>query len=332
MKPLEQITIEKRAYHPHNPGMNRSLPPVVFLMGPTAAGKTDLALALHARLPVEIVSVDSSQVYRGLDIGTAKPTPEEQARAPHRLIDIRDPSEIYSAAQFCDDARREIATITRAGRIPLLVGGTMFYFRALEYGLAHLPAADPAVRAQLTQQAMVHGWPALHARIEVRDPASAARIDPNDAQRIQRALEIIELTGQTPSVLNRAHRADFPYRAIKFALGPTERVRLHDDIDRRFDRMLECGLVAEVEALYRRGDLDLQLPSIRTVGYRQIWLYLTGILNYSEMAVQAKAATRQLAKRQLTWLRRYPEVVWLEGGAANLIGQAVATLDSRLDG
>ncbi len=312
--------------------MNRSPPPVVFLMGPTAAGKTGLALALHARLPVEIVSVDSSQVYRGLDIGTAKPTPEEQARAPHRLIDIRDPAEIYSAAQFCDDARREIAAIIRAGRIPLLVGGTMFYFRALEYGLAPLPSADQAVRARLTQQALAQGWPALHARLAARDPASAARIDPNDAQRIQRALEIIELTGETPSVLNRAHRADFPYRAIKLALAPSERAGLHDQIGRRFDRMLEHGLAAEVEALYRRGDLDLQLPSIRTVGYRQIWLYLTGKLNYSEMAVQAKVATRQLAKRQLTWLRRYPEVVWLDSDAVDLAGQAVETVGGKLDG
>lgn len=312
--------------------MNRALPPVVFLMGPTAAGKTGLALALHARLPVEIVSVDSSQVYRGLDIGTAKPTREEQARAPHRLIDIRDPAEIYSAAQFCDDARREIAAIVRAGRIPLLVGGTMFYFRALEYGLAPLPSADPAVRARLTQRALAQGWPALHAQLAARDPDSAARIDPNDAQRIQRALEIIELSGETPSVLNRAHRADFPYRAIKLALAPRERARLHDQIGRRFDRMLEHGLVAEVEALHRRGDLDLQLPSIRTVGYRQIWLYLTGKLNYSEMAVQAKAATRQLAKRQLTWLRRYPEVVWLDSDAVDLTGQAVETVGGKLDG
>jgi tRNA dimethylallyltransferase len=312
--------------------MNRSPPPVVFLMGPTAAGKTGLALALHARLPVEIVSVDSSQVYRGLDIGTAKPTPEEQARAPHRLIDIRDPAEIYSAAHFCDDARREIAAITRAGRIPLLVGGTMFYFRALEYGLAPLPSADPTVRARLTQQALAQGWPALHARLAARDPASAARIGPNDAQRIQRALEIIELTGETPSVLNRAHRADFSYHAIKLALAPAERLRLHDQIGGRFEEMLERGLVAEVEALYRRGDLDLQLPSIRTVGYRQIWLYLTGELNYSEMAVRAKAATRQLAKRQFTWLRRYPEVTWLDSNAADLVGKAVETVSGRLAG
>lgn len=312
--------------------MNRAPPPVVFLMGPTAAGKTGLALALHSRLPVEIVSVDSSQVYRGLDIGTAKPTPEEQARAPHRLIDIRDPSEIYSAAQFCDDARREIAAIVRAGRIPLLVGGTMFYFRALEYGLAPLPSADPAVRARLTEEAQVQGWPALHVRLAARDPGSAARIDPNDAQRIQRALEIIELSGETPSVLNRAHRADFPYRAIKFALAPGERARLHDRTGQRLDRMLEQGLVAEVEALYRRGDLDLHLPSIRTVGYRQIWQYLTGKLNYSEMIDQAKAATRQLAKRQFTWLRRYPEVVWLDSDGVDLAGRAIATLVGKLDG
>ncbi|MBI5613156.1 MAG: tRNA (adenosine(37)-N6)-dimethylallyltransferase MiaA [Gammaproteobacteria bacterium] len=312
--------------------MNRSPPPVVFLMGPTAAGKSGLALALHARLPVEIVSVDSSQVYRGLDIGTAKPTPEEQARAPHRLIDIRDPTEVYSAAHFCDDARREIAAIVRAGRIPLLVGGTMFYFRALEYGLAPLPSADPAVRARLTQQALTQGWPALHARLAAHDPASATRIDPNDAQRIQRALEIIELSGLTPSALNRAHRADFPYHAIKLALAPAGRARLHEQIDRRFEQMLERGLVAEVEDLRRRGDLNLQLPSIRTVGYRQIWRYLTGELNYSEMIAQAQAATRQLAKRQFTWLRRYPEVTWLDSDAADRVDQAVETLRDRLAG
>lgn len=311
--------------------MDRPLPPVILLMGPTAAGKTALALALHTRLPVEIVSVDSSQVYRGLDIGTAKPTPEEQAQAPHRLIDIRDPAEIYSAAQFCDDARREIVAITASGRIPLLVGGTMFYFRALEYGLAPLPSADSEVRARLTQQALEQGWPALHAHLKTHDPDSAARIGPNDAQRIQRALEIIELTGQTPSVLNRRQTVDFPYRAIKLALNPSERSQLHAHIRRRFDRMLELGLVAEVEGLYRRGDLNLQLPSIRTVGYRQIWLYLTGEINYSEMVDRALAATRQLAKRQLTWLRQYPGLVWLDGSAAGAESQALETL-GRLNG
>ncbi len=311
--------------------MSRLPPQVIFLMGPTAAGKTALALSLHARLPVEIVSVDSSQVYRGLDVGTAKPTVAEQTQAPHRLIDIRDPSDSYSAAQFCDDARREIAAITASGRIPLLVGGTLFYFRALEYGLAPLPSADPKVRARLTQQALEQGWPALHAQLKAHDPDSAARIGPNDAQRIQRALEIIELTGQTPSVLNREHQVDFPYRAIKLALSPSERSQLHDDISRRFDRMLEQGLITEVEGLYRRGDLNLQLPSIRTVGYRQVWLYLTGEINYSEMVVQAKAATRQLAKRQLTWLRQYPGLIWLDSTAAGVEEQALLTLGGGLN-
>lgn len=310
--------------------MDRPAPPVIFLMGPTAAGKTALALALHARLPVEIVSVDSSQVYRGLDIGTAKPTPEEQARAPHRLIDIREPSEVYSAAQFCDDARREMAAITAAGRIPLLAGGTMFYFRALEFGLAPLPSADPEVRARLTQHAQEQGWPALHAQLRVRDPESAARIGPNDAQRIQRALEIIELTGESPTVLNREQRVDFPYRAIKLALSPSERAQLHIRIEQRFDHMLEQGLIPEVEALYRRGDLSLELPSIRTVGYRQIWLYLTGSINYSEMVAQAKAATRQLAKRQLTWLRQYPGLTWLDGSPGEIAERAMAELSDRL--
>jgi len=312
--------------------MNRPPPPVIFLMGPTASGKTALALALHARLPVEIVSVDAAQVYRGLDIGTAKPTPAERAQAPHRLIDIRDPAEVYSAAQFRDDALREIADIVAAGRIPLLVGGTMFYFRTLERGLSPLPTADPVLRARLTHEAATQGWPALHARLQARDPVSAARIGPNDAQRIQRALEIIELSGETPSVLHRAPRVDFPYRAIKLALCPAERTELHAQINRRFERMLEQGLVAEVEALYRRGDLDPQLPSMRTVGYRQIRLYLTGEVNYSEMVARAQAATRQLAKRQLTWLRGYSELTWLDSRAPGLEAQAINALSGRLNG
>lgn len=287
----------------------------ICLMGATATGKSALALALHDVLPVEIISVDSSQVYRGMDIGTAKPTPQEQARAPHRLIDIRDPAEAYSAADFCADALREMEAVRQAGRIPLFVGGTMFYFHALEFGLSPLPSADPALRARLTDEAAHLGWPAMHARLAGIDPVTAARIHPNDAQRIQRALEIYELTGQAPSRLSEAGApAAASWRFVKIALQVAERARLHARIAQRFQAMLEQGLVAEVEALYRRGDLSPDLPSVRTVGYRQIWDYLTNKINYSQMSAAAIAATRQLAKRQLTWLRSYPGVQAFEGG------------------
>jgi len=281
--------------------------PVICLMGPTSAGKTELALALHDVLPVDIVSVDSSQVYRDMDIGTGKPTPAEQARAPHRLIDVCDPADPYSAARFVADATREIDAIHARGRAPLLVGGTMFYFRALEFGLSDLPGASPAIRARLLQLAGERGWPALHAQLAERDPAAAARIDPNDAQRIQRALEITEQTG---GIVPRtaAATATAQYRWCKIALWPDDRAVLHARIKSRFERMVERGLVDEVEALYRRGDLTLELPSMRTVGYRQVWHYLTGIVGYNQMIERSIAATRQLAKRQLTWLRHYPDV------------------------
>lgn len=284
-------------------------PLAICLMGPTASGKTAIALALHDLFPVEIISVDSSQVYRGMDIGTAKPSPAERARAPHRLIDIRDPRETYSAAEFRVDALREMHDITAAGKIPLLVGGTMFYFRALECGLSSLPAAAPQVRRELSAQAARDGWPAMHARLAAIDPQSARRLDPHDAQRIQRALEIHALTGRLPSELTRTETAEpAMYRFCKIGLWPQERALLHARIRDRFAGMIERGLVAEVESLYRRGDLDALLPAIRTVGYRQIWSYLTKRVNYNEMVEQSVAATRQLAKRQLTWLRRYPEL------------------------
>ena len=285
------------------------LPPAIFLMGPTAAGKTALALELHDAFPVEIISVDSSQVYRGMDIGTAKPTREEQARAPHRLIDIRDPAQTYSAAEFCADAARDMEAITRAGRIPLLVGGTMFYFHALEFGLSDMPSADPEIRERLTAEAARAGWEELHRRLQAIDPESAARIHPNDVQRIQRALEIYELTGQSLSELASARqRMALPYRLIKIALWPQDRKKLHTRIEQRFHAMLAQGFLAEVEKLYARGDLKSTMPSVRTVGYRQIWEYLTKKVNYSEMIEQAQAATRQFAKRQITWLRSYPDI------------------------
>ncbi|HEX9626417.1 MAG TPA: tRNA (adenosine(37)-N6)-dimethylallyltransferase MiaA [Acidiferrobacterales bacterium] len=298
-------------------------------MGPTAAGKTALALALHAQLPVELVSVDAAQVYRGMDIGTAKPSPEERARVPHRLIDICDPAEAYSAARFRADALREISAIVGAGRMPLLVGGTSFYFRALESGLSELPSADPEVRAQLAAEAARHGWPALHARLCDQDPASAARIDPHDAQRIQRALEIIALTGRTRTELGGAARRP-PYRFVKLALWPADRAALHRRIAERFRLMLNQGLVAEVETLYRRGDLGPSLPSVRTVGYRQVWAYLSGALNYPDMVEKSIIATRQLAKRQLTWLRAERDVIRLDCQGADLEGAARRAIVERV--
>ncbi|MFL6648130.1 MAG: tRNA (adenosine(37)-N6)-dimethylallyltransferase MiaA [Sulfurifustaceae bacterium] len=293
--------------------MSDTLPFVICLMGPTGAGKTALALALHEQFPVEIVSVDSSQVYRGMDIGTAKPSAEELARAPHRLIDIRDPVQAYSAAEFCADAEREMSSIIARGRIPLLVGGTMFYFHALEHGLSELPSADVEVRRQLTEEARRTGWAALHARLAMIDADAARRINPNDAQRIQRALEIHTLTGQAPGALARASiRAPASYRFYKIALWPGDRAVLHARIERRFEQMLKRGFIDEVDALRRRGDLNQNLPSMRTVGYRQVWSYLTEKINYNQMVARAVAATRQLAKRQLTWLRRDPTVQRVE--------------------
>jgi tRNA dimethylallyltransferase len=285
----------------------------ISLMGPTAAGKTALALALAERLPVEVVSVDASQVYRGLDIGTAKPTAEERARVPHRLIDIRDPAETYSAAEFRAEALREMDDIVRRGRIPLLVGGTMFYFRALEFGLSPLPPADSAVRAQLAREAETGGLAALHARLARHDPEAATRIHPNDPQRLLRALEVLELAGRGPSEINReSPPAPAPFRFIKLAILPTDRDVLHACIEARFRAMLERGFLDEVERLKERGDLGPHLPAIRTVGYRQAWEYLSENMGYNAMVAAAGAATRQLAKRQLTWLRSYPDVAPLE--------------------
>ena len=310
---------------------DKDLPFAIFLMGPTAAGKTALALALHDALPVEIISVDSSQVYRGMDIGTAKPTADERKRAPHRLIDIRDPEEAYSAAEFCADAQREMQAITRAGKIPLLVGGTMFYFHALEFGLADLPSADPDIRARLGEEAGRIGWVALHRRLQSIDPDSAARIHPHDTQRIQRALEIHEITGHPPSQLAAAQPgAALPYRLIKIALWPQERVQLHGRIESRFHAMLELGFVAEVEQLYRRGGLTMTMPSIRTVGYRQIWEYLTKEVNYSQMIERAVAATRQLAKRQITWLRTYPDLHAFDSANSLIEKQCTEYLQQRM--
>lgn len=284
-------------------------PLVIFLMGPTASGKTDLAVELMAHLPVEIISVDSALVYRGMDIGTAKPDAELLARAPHHLIDIRDPAESYSAAEFAADAIPLIADIVARGRIPLLVGGTMLYFRVLLDGLGDLPASDPAVRAAIIAEAERHGWPHLHAQLMDVDPELARTLHPNHSQRIQRALEIYRLTGIPASRL-RQQRGDSAvepiaddYTIVQFGLLAHRREVLHERIARRFHAMLEQGLIEEVERLYRRGDLTGDLPAIRAVGYRQVWGYLAGEYGYDDMVAKGLAATRQLAKRQLTWLR-----------------------------
>jgi len=283
-------------------------PMAIALMGPTASGKTDVAVQLVRELPVEIISVDSVMVYRGMDIGSAKPEPEVLAEAPHRLIDILDPAEPYSAARFREDARREMDAITAAGRIPLLVGGTMLYFRALLHGLAPLPSADPGIRARLEQQAREQGWESLHARLAEVDAEAAARIHPNDPQRIQRALEVYELTGVPLTRLQQQNTELLPYRFAKLALIPSDRSVLHERIARRFALMLDQGLIGEVEQLYARGDLHDEMPSIRAVGYRQVWHYLQGKINYTEMNEKGVIATRQLAKRQLTWLRSEPDI------------------------
>ena len=279
-------------------------------MGPTASGKTGLAIELQKRFPVEIVSVDSSLVYRGMDIGTAKPTPEELEVAPHSLIDIREPYEPYSAADFCSDAMREMKRVTEAGKIPLLVGGTIFYFHSLEFGLSELPAADPGTRKRIQRSIEKEGLAAAHARLKALDPVSGERIHENDSQRIERALEIIELTGQTPTQLAFApdQKPELPYTLIKYALWTEDRKLLNPRIIQRFDRMLEQGLVDEVRGLLKSDWFDPNLPAMRMVGYRQVIEYLQGKCSYEDMRERAILATGQLAKRQMTWIRGYPGV------------------------
>lgn len=279
-------------------------PKAIFLMGPTGTGKTDLAVEIRKQLPVELISVDSALVYKTMDIGTAKPDAKTLKQAPHRLIDFLDPAQAYSAADFRTDALDEMAEITASGRIPLLVGGTMLYFRALEHGLSELPSADPEIRARLVEEAAELGWTALHARLQLIDPEAAARIHPNDPQRLQRALEVYELTGRNLSTLQRELRfEECPYQLLKIALIPENRAWLHNRLEQRFDKMLDLGLIGEVEALYSRPDLNISLPAIRAVGYRQVWDYLDGKIDYNLMRNRAIVATRQLAKRQMTWLR-----------------------------
>lgn len=299
-------------------------------MGPTASGKTALAVSLRSRFPFEIISVDSALVYRGMDVGTAKPDAATLARAPHHLLDIREPNETYSAAAFCDDARARMAAITARGRVPLLVGGTMLYFRALLQGLDDLPRADAALRKRLEQDAAERGWPALHAELAALDPATAARLAPNDSQRIGRALEIVELTGRPMSAqLAQTPRA-LPYDVLQLALVPSDRAALHRRIGERFDAMLEAGLVDEVEMLRRNHVLDSTMPAMRAVGYRQAWAYLDGDIDLEALREQGVAATRQLAKRQLTWLRSWPGAVTLDCLADDLESRAAALVAAHL--
>jgi tRNA dimethylallyltransferase len=308
-----------------------SLPPAVFLMGPTASGKTTQAVALVRTFPLEIISVDSALVYRGMDIGTAKPDADTLHAAPHALIDIRDPAVPYSAADFRNDARAEMARITAAGRIPLLVGGTFLYFRALQQGLSELPAADPVIRARLEAEATAHGLPALHRRLQQLDPATAARLHQSDLQRIQRALEVIELTGRPLSELHARGRGDaLPYRVLKLALYPEDRAWLHRRIDARLERMLTAGFEAEVRSLAARGDLSPELPALRAVGYRQMWAWLAGESEYRQMVEQIRAATRQYARRQLTWLRGEPGLECFDCAADDLTEQLRGRLDEWL--
>jgi tRNA dimethylallyltransferase len=315
------------------------LPPAIFLMGPTAAGKTDLAIELSKVLPCELISVDSALVYRGMDIGTAKPSPAVLATHPHALIDILDPAQSYSAADFRRDALQAMAQITARGNIPLLVGGTMLYFKALLEGLADMPGADAQVRADLEAQAAVEGWQALHDQLAAVDPVSAERIHPNDPQRLIRALEVYRVSGTSMTELRARQSAQstepgalasgqLPYTVASLAIAPTDRHVLHERIALRFGQMLEQGFVDEVIALRARSDLHAGLASIRAVGYRQVWDHLDGKLNEVQMRERGIIATRQLAKRQFTWLRGWADLHWLDSLAGDNLPRTLKYLGS----
>ena len=316
-----------------------SLPPAIFLMGPTAAGKTDLALELARLLPCDLISVDSALIYRGMDIGTAKPERAILDEFPHALIDIRDPAESYSAAEFRADALAAMAESAARGRIPLLVGGTMLYYKALLEGLADMPSADPAIRAELEARALAEGWEVLHRELAAVDPESAARIHPNDPQRLTRALEVYRVSGLSMTEHRRRQAAgnpeagtsgggQLPYTVAQLAIAPAQRQVLHDRIAQRFRAMLEQGFVEEVEALRCRSDLHAGLPSIRAVGYRQVWEYLEGELSRDEMVERGIVATRQLAKRQFTWLRGWDGLHWLDSLACDNLSRVLKYLES----
>ncbi|ELX8380297.1 tRNA (adenosine(37)-N6)-dimethylallyltransferase MiaA [Providencia vermicola] len=303
--------------------LTQKKPNAIFLMGPTASGKTALAIALRQHLPVEIISVDSALIYRGMDIGTAKPNAEELSQAPHHLIDILDPSLPYSAADFRRDALNVMEEITSQGKIPLLVGGTMLYFKALLEGLSPLPSADPAIRAEIEDIAQQHGWADIHRRLAEVDPVAAARIHPNDPQRLSRALEVYLISGKTLTEMTQTAGEELPYNVFQFAIAPQDRKILHQRIEQRFHQMLDAGFEEEVRALYNRGDLHVDLPSIRCVGYRQMWSYLAGETDYDEMVYRGICATRQLAKRQITWLRSWENVHWLDSEQPQLALKSV---------
>jgi tRNA dimethylallyltransferase len=301
---------------------------IFCLMGPTASGKTQLAVELVKRYPFEIISVDSAMVYRGMDIGTAKPSADILARAPHRLIDIRDPKHTYSAGEFCQDALGEIKNILASGRIPLLVGGTMMYFQMLQKGMATLPKADPAIRLALKTRAEKIGWENLHAELQQVDPLAASRIQPTDAQRIQRALEVFQLTGQKISRMQLNNTIPLEgYTVHNFTLMPNDRAALHTHIAQRFDVMLAQGFISEVEKLLARGDLTADLPAFSAVGYREAWQHLTGHLSLADMREKTIIATRQLAKRQLTWLRTWPALYPFNLESCDILGQVCTWID-----
>jgi tRNA dimethylallyltransferase len=302
---------------------------VPLILGPTGAGKTDLALRLAERHPIEIVSVDSAMVYRGMDIGTGKPSPEVLRAVPHHLVDILDPSQAYSAGQFVRDARRAIDEIRARGKLPLLVGGTMLYFRALRRGLAELPQADAEVRRDIDTQAAERGWPAMHAELAAIDAQAAARIQPQDAQRIQRALEVYRLTGKTLSELHASQAPTSDLDFVAYAWVPTDRDRLYAAIESRFHAMMQAGLLEEVRRLQQRADLHADLPSMRSVGYRQLWEHLRGRDTLDSAVQRAIFATRHLARRQLIWMRAEPDLAWLdalESAAAAHMDGAIAQL------
>lgn len=310
---------------------NQSHPPAIFLMGPTASGKTALSVQLAQALNGEIISVDSALVFKGMDIGTAKPTMKERGCIAHHLIDILDPAESFSTGQFRKQALALMDDITGRGKIPILVGGTMLYFNVLDSGLAVLPEADPDIRAKLDRDLAQLGKEALHRRLAEVDPEAAARIHPNDPQRVQRALEVYEISGKPlTSFFTEARMQDIPYQKIKLIIAPEDRKILHDIIARRFKLMLEQGFMDEVEALYKRGDLTEKMPSVRAVGYRQAWSYLQGEYDLETMTEKAIVATRQLAKRQFTWLRRETDAANFHTGQADLLSKVLAEINDKL--
>jgi tRNA dimethylallyltransferase len=304
-------------------------PPVICLMGPTASGKTALAMALQEALPCDIVSVDSALIYKDMDIGTAKPTEAELAQYPHRLINLRDASESYSAADFCRDALAEIAEIRANNRIPLLVGGTMMYFKSLIEGISPLPTADPEIRNAIETEALAKGWQVLHDQLTEIDPVSAERIHPNDPQRITRALEVYRLTGNTLTQLTQIKGDKLGGNVLQLAITPQERSTLHERIALRYQQMIDMGFEQEVIKLKSRSDLHQDLPSIRCVGYRQMWQYLEGEFDHDEMIFRGVCATRQLAKRQLTWLRNWPDLHWLTTDDKTNLAQVLALLGTK---